>query len=192
MLEKVLFILLGVLISGAGYLIKRWIEKSSEFESLDKHKKLLDIHKQMNEQGIDIDSLKAFESRLVGKTVAIQRHTLELQSETTPLIGSLEDEHLTQLELTERANEKLKLARARMQDAIAGIDARVGDAQSQALMKSQTEWEGYCESQARAIASQYEGGSIYGFVYISELESLANERTARLQAELDELISLGN
>jgi hypothetical protein len=48
MIEKIGLILLGVLISGVGYLIKRKIESKPQIESLDKHKKLLDIHKQMN------------------------------------------------------------------------------------------------------------------------------------------------
>ncbi|MEZ9042843.1 hypothetical protein [Vibrio sp. 10N.247.311.47] len=49
LIEKIGFIALGVLISGAAYLIKRKIESKPEVEQLDKHQKVLDIHRKMSE-----------------------------------------------------------------------------------------------------------------------------------------------
>ena len=192
MVEKIGLVLLGVIISAVGYFIKRKIENKPQIEALDKHKRLLDIHKQMNEQGIDLDGLKALEEKLIGKVAAIQSKTIILQSESVPLIKENESEDLTQMELNERASINLEKAKEKMQEAIAGIDSRVGDYESQSLMRSQIEWESYSVSQAEAAAASYREGSIYPLIYYSELESLTNERTARLQAELDELIHLGN
>lgn len=192
MIEKIGLILLGVIISGIGYLIKRRIESKPQIESLDKHKKLLDIHKQMNEQGIDIEGLRELEAKLTGKAAAIHSKAMILQSESAPLIGENPSEDLTQRELNSRAAQSLEKAKLKMQEALAGIDSRVGDFESQSLMNSQTEWERYSVSQAEAAAASYRDGSIYPLIYFSELESLTNERTARLQAELDELIKLGN
>jgi len=189
---KIGFVLLGTLLSGIAYLIKRWVEGKPQVELLDKHKKILDIHKQMNEQGIDINGLKNLEAILIGKSNAIQQHSKELTEQSEPLIQINNVEHITQLELNQKADEKLEKATQRLGEAIAGIDARVGDEESQALMNSQRAWEFYSIEQAQAAASSYKGGSIYNLIYLSELESLTNERTARLQAELDELIRLGN
>ena len=75
-------------------------------------------------------------------------------------------------------------------NVIGEIDARVDDARSQSLLSSQHEWKRYSESQAKASSALYEGGSIYPLIYLSELESLTNERTARLQAEFDVLLQL--
>ena len=108
MIEKVLFVLLGVLLSGLGFLIKRRVEGKPKQEALDIQKKVLEIHKQMNEQGLDIDSLKTFENNLIGKNAAIQRHSTELQAETTPLIDESENRNLSQIELTQRASDKLE------------------------------------------------------------------------------------
>jgi len=190
--EKFGLVLLGVVISAFGYLLKRKIENKPQHETLDKHKKLLDIHKQMNEQGIDVSGLKQLEAMITGRSEAIQTNNRALQAEAKPLIEEDETENLTQLELNNRAARRLEVAKEKMQRAIAGIDSRVGDSVSQSLMNSQTEWERYSISQAEAASSSYQGGSIYPLIYASELESLTNERTARLQAELDELISLGN
>jgi uncharacterized protein YecT (DUF1311 family) len=191
-LEKIGFVLLGALVSGFAYLIKRKIESKPQIEALDKHKKILDIHKQMNDQGIDIEGLRILEAKLVGKSEAIRNNTIILQKESVPLIYENEAEDLNQAELNERAGENFERAKDRMQKVIAAIDSRVDDSRSQSLMNSQMEWESYSVSQAQAVASSYDGGSIYNLIYLSELESLTNERTARLQAELDELIQLGN
>jgi len=191
-IEKIGLVLVGVIISGIGYLIKRKIENKPQLESLDKHKKLLDIHKQMGDQGIDVDGLKTLEIKLSEKAEAIQNNTVILNSESTPLFSPNKQENLNQYELNQRASENLEIAKVKMQDAITGIDSRVGDFESQSFMNSRREWESYSISQAEAAASGYKGGSIYPLIFLSELESLTNERTARLQAELDELIRLGN
>ena len=190
--EKIGLILLGVVLSAIGYLIKRQIENKSQIEALDKQKKLLDIHKQMNDQGVDLGGLRALEQQLVGKAVAIQSKAVILRAESPPLVGDNEPKDLTQIELNERASSKFETAKKKMQEAVAGIDSRVGDYESQSLLRSQREWESYSVSQAEAAAASYREGSIYPLIYFSELESLTNERTARLQAELDELIRLGN
>lgn len=187
--EKVGLVILGVLLSGIGYLAKRWIESKPQNETLDKHKKLLDIHKQMSEQGLDVDGLRELETQLLGKSDAIRKHTSELTERREPLIAP-QEEDLTQRELNQRASERFEIAKQKLQDVYAGIDARVGDRESQALMNSQKAWEGYSVDQAMAAASAYDGGSMWSLVYFSELESLTIERTARLQAELDELIRL--
>ncbi|VAW13949.1 hypothetical protein MNBD_BACTEROID05-1016 [hydrothermal vent metagenome] len=191
-MEKLGFVILGVILSGIAYLIKRWVEGKPQVEALDKHKKILEIHKQMNEQGLDVDGLKDLEALLTGKAKAITEHSKELTQQTEPLVQSNDTEDLTQLELNKRAREKFEKAKIKLQEVIAGIDSRVGDKESQALMNSQRAWESYSVDQAQAVASSYEGGSIYNLIYLSELESLTIERTARLQAELDELIRMGN
>jgi hypothetical protein len=56
-INKVFFIIIGISISGIGYLIKRSIEKRSNIETLERRKKVLEIHKQMNAQGLDLPNL---------------------------------------------------------------------------------------------------------------------------------------
>lgn len=186
-LEKLGWIVLGGILPIIAYFAKRWIEGKPQNETLDKHKKLLDIHKQMNEQGLDIGGLRELENHLLGKSDAIKRHTSDLTEKREALIAP-QEEDLTQLELNQRASERFEIAKQKLQEVYAGIDARVGDRESQALMNSQNAWEGYSVDQAVAAASSYDGGSMWSLVYFSELESLTIERTARLQAELDELI----
>lgn len=192
MIEKIGLVILGVLLSWLFYFIKRRVENKPDLEKLDKHKRLLDIHKQMNDQDMDVDGLAELELLLTGKAKAINQKNIALQTESAPLLEVSEIENLTQIELNERASHRVEQAKERMQKAIAGIDSRVGDLESQSMMSSQREWESYSISQAEAAAASYREGTIYPLIYLNELESLINERTARLEAELDELIKLGN
>lgn len=190
MIEKIGFVLLGAIISIAVYLVKRKLENKPQLETLEKHKKLLDINKQMNDQGIDIQGLRELEEKLNDKAVAIQSNVALLQSESKSIVSNEESEELSQAELNIRASERVEEAKNKLQEVIAAIDSRVGDDESQALMNSQMEWERYSISQAEAAASGYKGGTIYSLIYGSELESLTNERTARLKEELNEIIRL--
>jgi len=190
--EKIGFTALGFIVAGIGYLIKRKIENKPHQEALDRHKSVLDIHKQMNEQGLSVEELKNLEQILTGKSSSIKYHTDQLthESEAEPIISESDHEFMSQVELNIRAGEKFERAKEKLQEVIAGIDSRVGDFESQSLMNSQRSWEIYSVEQAKAAASGYRGGSIYSLIYFSELESLTLERTARLQAELDELIRI--
>jgi uncharacterized protein YecT (DUF1311 family) len=190
MIEKIGFILLGAIISSLAYMLKRKIENKSQLENLEKHKKLLDIHKQMNDQGIDIQGLRELEAKLEEKATAIESNIISLRAESLPIVSDDETDDLTQTELNTRASKRVEAAEKKLQEIIAAIDSRVGDNESQALMNSQREWERYSISQAVAAASSYQGGTIYSLIYASELESLTNERIARLKEELDELIRL--
>ncbi len=192
--EKAGFAILGVILMGIGYLIRRHLENKPQQEALDRHKSVLDIHKQLNEQGLTVKDLKNLEQILTGKSSSIKQHSNQLtrESEAEPIILESDTDLKPQMELNLRASEKLDKAQEKLREVIAGIDARVGDFESQSLMNSQRAWEGYSIEQAEAAASSYRGGSIYPLIYLSELESLTLERTARLQAELDEIVRLRN
>jgi uncharacterized protein YecT (DUF1311 family) len=189
---KLLFIIIGISISGIGYLIKRSIEKRSNVETLERRKKVLEIHKQMNEQGLDFPNLLKLESQLVSKQKSIAKNTLEFEQNSKSLVNSQSEESLTQNELNARASQKFEDAKAKLQIILEQLSSKLGKSEKEALKKSQRAWEEYSIEQAFSASSSYSQGSIYPLIYFSELESLTLERAARLKAELDELIKLGN
>lgn len=191
-ISKLLFILIGIFISGLGYFIKRAIEKRSTIETLDRTKILLDIHKQMVEQGLNIESLTKLESQLVNKQKLIVRNNIELAENSRPLINSSNGHSLTQSELNERANQKFEDAKNKLQSILGQLLSKLDKTEIEALKESQRSWEEYSVEQAQSASSSYRQGSIYPLIYFRELESLTLERAARLKAELDELVSLGN
>lgn len=192
MLEKIGFTVLGIILSVSVYFLKRWIESKPEIEALDKQKKLLDINKQLNEQGLTVEDLRKLESILVGKAESIIKHTQDIEKDTQSLTEKDEGEFLSQAELNMRADGNLKIAKAKLEQVINELSFKIDDVEREKLMQSQRAWENYSIEQSEAASISYRGGSIYPLIYLSELESLTVERAARLQAELDELRRLGN
>lgn len=187
MLEKVVLIIVGVLISGVGYLIKRAIEKKPESELLEKHKKLLEINKQMTEQQVTVEDLRKLEVALTGKSEAIAIYTKSIEEEVTPLLEVKDSATMTQSEMNMVASSNFEAAKNRMNSILDVIVSELDGTEKSALLEAQRAWESYCLEQAEAAAISYQGGTIYPVIFFSEMESITVERAARLQVELDHL-----
>jgi uncharacterized protein YecT (DUF1311 family) len=191
-IEKIGFIALGGIISAVAYLLKRKIESKPDLELLDKHQKVLDVHKKMSEQGLDIQSLNTFGQMLTAKSVSVQSHVQGLQTESATYLVSSPNEHVTQLEMNQQALESFTRSSVKMSNIYDELKNKLYSDQIPLYESSQSSWLKYSKEQALAVASMYRGGSIYPLIYHTELETLVHERTARIQSELDELIRLGN
>ena len=185
MIEKLGFVLLGALMTGIGYLIKRKIESKPELETLDKHQKVLDIHKKMSEQGLDISGLNQFVSMLTEKSSAVQSHVLDLNTKSVSHMQTSSTEHITQTEMNQIASNSYNRSLVKMNEVYAQLMSKLDSDHTEAYGCAQAKWNEYIEAHARSVADIYKGGSIYSLIYYSELETLVFERTARLQSELD-------
>lgn len=187
MIEKIALVVLGVLLSGIGYWIKRLVERKADAETLERHKKLLEINKQMIEQQVSVEDLKKLESALIGKTEAIAAYSKAIESEATPLLEVKHNETITQAEMNTVASNNFETAKNQMTAVLNELLSNLEGEEKAALSESQRAWESYCLEQAEAAAIGYQGGSIYPVIFFSEMESLTIERAARLQVELDHL-----
>lgn len=190
--EKIGFIALGAIISAGAYFFKRKIESKPDLELLDKHQKVLDVHKKMSEQGLDIESLNTFGQLLTTKSKSLQDHVQGLQTESASHLVSSPSEHVTQMEMNQLALESFTRSSEKLASVLSELKNKLEPDQVRLYETSQSTWEIYSKEQASAVASMYQGGSIYPLIYHSELETLAHERIARIQSELDELTRLGN
>ncbi len=186
-MEKVGLVLLGALFSVVGYFIKRKVERRGVIDALDRHKKLLEINRHMNDQGLSIDDMRTLEVALTGKAEAIAKHSLDFERDAKPLTEKRSGEFLSQAELNLRADANLKISRAKLNLVYQELTFKLDDFEITVLRESQDVWEAYSVKQAEAESARYRGGSIYPLIYLSELDSLTVERAARLQTSLDEL-----
>ncbi len=190
MIEKLSLVLLGAVLAGVGYLTKRWLERKPTLEKLDVQIKLLSISKQMKEQGLTSDDLTKLQSALTGKAQAVLKHVQELEKSVKPLLEKPEGVFLSQAEMNIRASNNLDVAKLKMNHVLDELKALLDEPESTALLNAQSAWESYCVEQAESAAISSRGGSIYPLIYLSEVERLTVDRTARLQADLDELRKL--
>jgi len=191
MLDKVLLVLLGTLLGALGYMFKRRLERKPTLEQLDVHAKLLSINKELKAQSLTPQDLTNLEKELTDKPKAVQKNTQQLEQNAQPLLEKSEGEFLSQAEMNIRAGNNFEVAKLKMTHVFDESKLLLGEPEKSALVKAQAAWESYCVEQAEASAASYQGGSIWSLIYLSELERLTVERTARLQADLDAVRKLG-
>lgn len=190
MLEKITFLVLGAVLGALGYMLRRRFERKPTIEALDIQAKVLSISKEMRAQGLTPQDLSNLEKELTEKPRAIQRHTEELEQATRPVLEKPKGEFLTQFEMNARASDNLETAKIRMEHVLNELEPLLDQAELAALQKAHTAWESYSVEQAEAAAVSYRGGTIFPLIFLSELERLTVDRTARLQADLDEIRKL--
>lgn len=137
MLEKLLLVLVGVVISSAGYFVKRMIEKRSQTDSLDRQQKILAITKSMKEQGLSIDDMKHLEAVLAGRAEAIAKRTADLEGEAKSLVERKNGQFLSQAELSIRADANLKVAKAKVDQVLAELSMKLDDVERAAMNEAQ-------------------------------------------------------
>ena len=186
-LEQIGLVALGAAISAVGYFLKRMIEGKSRADVLEKQKRLLEINREMTQQGLAPEDMMTLERVLLGKAKTIATNIETIEGRARPLTEKKGGEFLSQAELNMRADANLKLAKAKMEQVLTELSFKLEDPEREALTTSQKAWEAYSHSHAGAESSIYRGGTIYPLIFLSELESLTVERAARLQARLDEL-----
>lgn len=187
MFEKSLLLILGALVGAMSFMIKRRLERKPTLEALDVQARILAVHKEMKAQGLTKEDLSNLEIELITKPRAVQRFTGELEQATHPLLEATEGHFLSQAEMNIRASNNLDIAKLKMDHILDELKLLLDAPEHEALLKAQLAWESYCVEQAEATAVSYRGGTIYSLIYLAEIERLTVERTARLQADLDEL-----
>ena len=89
----------------------------------------------------------------------------------------------TQSEMNQQASESFLLADKKMTKVYQTLMARLStQTEKDLLLTTQRAWIKYKEAHCKAIAYQYEGGSIQPLVLCGCLEDLTNERIENLNA----------
>lgn len=179
--------------SGAGYLLRRRIEKTGESEELDKLHRAVDLHKKLQDQQINIDDLREFRGRVAEKEVQAAANTAQYFLDRAERLASAPIEHEfadrgagarpdgTQLEMNAYAAHQFEVAQTQLQEL---IDAKRSDMDSQmraAFDESQAAWTAWRDREAQLEARVWEGGSIRPLMVASKQESLTRARIADLQ-----------
>lgn len=179
LLEKFGLLLLGALIPGVGYLIKRWIEKKPQLDSLEKSQKLLAINKELAAQNITVEDLNDLEMSLLAKRRATESH------ETAKGFEADLGEFRSNADLKQDAAFRLKKAELKLEEMLFEFSRLLDEEELEILEKSQKKWKTYRDEQAALAASGWEGGTGYGLVYLTEQEVLTAARIAEIQSRLD-------
>lgn len=184
-LEKIGLIVLGGILTGVGYLLKRRIERKPVFDAIEKHQKLLSLTKEMRDQKVSLSELKRLEEAILNKEKATEHYTQTIKEELKIDVAFENKEFITQAEMNEQAYQSFKRADEKLRTVLKSTESYLDKTELELLKKAQDAWEVFREEQAEFASNQYKGGSIQSLIYYSELERLTVERAASLQSEIN-------
>jgi uncharacterized protein YecT (DUF1311 family) len=190
-LEKLGLVVLGGLVTGIGYLLKRRIERKPVLDEIEKHQKLLMLNKEMREQRISLPDLKKLEEAILNKEKATERHAISIKKEIKIATEIENREFITQAEMNEHAYEAFKRADEKLKNVIKSLERYLDKTELINLGKVQDAWEVFRKEQAEFSSHEYRGGSIQPLIYYAELERLTVARAASLQSDVDYFASIG-
>ena len=187
LLGKALLILLGALISAAGFMFKRRIEGRGTIEIVEKNEKLLSLRDKLKASGTTIEELGAFEELLLGRAEGAAKVALEYEHRAIEEIELGADHGLTQTEMNIRANEAARRADEKLKRLIGELESFMGQEEVAALREAQSAWDNYRQKHVEFCGEQYRGGSIRPMIHGIAFESVTINRTIELDSELQEL-----
>ncbi len=178
----------GLIVSSAGYLIKRRIEHRSDHEDLELSERLLRVNREMKDQSLTADELHKLQL-----TLRRGQANTGVQTETAKLIDSKAAVHpqkiVTQLEMSQSSYEDYEKADLEMQQALRRMQAILDSMSLDELEASQSAWSAYRNKQVLFASGFYRGGSIVPLIRNSEAAALTNARAKELAAVYEELHS---
>lgn len=187
LLGQALLVLLGALLSAAGFIFKRRLEGRVTIEAIEKNEKLLSLRDKLKVSGTTIEQLSALEASLLGRAEEAAKVAIEYEHRAVEAIELGADRGLTQTEMNIRAGEAAHRADDRLKRIVAELEELLGREEVAALREAQMAWERYREKHVAFCGEQYRGGSSRPMIHGIAFESVTISRIVEIDSELQEL-----
>jgi uncharacterized protein YecT (DUF1311 family) len=187
LLGKALLILLGALLSAAGFMLKRRIEGRRTIEVVEKTEKLLSLRDKLKAKGTTIEEIGAFEVLLIGRAEGAAKVAIEFQHRAVEEIELGTGQSPTQADLNIRATETAGRANEKLKRLITELETFMDPEELAALREAQSAWENYRQKHVEFCGEQYRCGSIRPMIHGIAFESVTINRIVELESEFQEL-----
>lgn len=181
-MDKAIYLLLGAALTWVFYFIQRRVERRGTEEAIDRHQKLLSLKQGLEGANLNLDDLRRFEHRLLGKAETAARMADNYFSHAEEVARHGGDARAA--DMVSQAREALAAAEARLQALLVHLRAQL-DAEGLAVFEeTHRAWLAFRERYARFIAQSYAGGSIRPLIHAVTLESITSAWLAELETQL--------
>jgi uncharacterized protein YecT (DUF1311 family) len=173
--ETVIGIVLGGLLSGAGFVLKRWITRERDKEHVAELSVLATVASQMRATGVSMEEIEALKKYLR------QGHRVENSTAPSPV----PDRPVTQLEMNEAAARDLKKLDDEMYELLRTISLHLDENEKAELDAAQRKWETFRDAHAEFVSKIFEGGSMRPLWFITSVDIATRDRLNELRTYLD-------
>lgn len=187
LLGQALLVILGALLSAAGFVFKRRMEGRGTIEAVEKNEKLLSLREKLKNSGTTIEELGAFEALLLGRAEDAAKVALEYEHRAVEAIELGTNHSLTQTDMNIRASEAALRADGQLKQLLVELEVFMGPEETTALHQAQAAWENYRKEHVAFCGEQYRGGSIRPMIHSIAFESVTINRIVELDSELQEI-----
>lgn len=183
-MEKVIYLLLGAALTWLFYFVQRRVERRSAVEAIERNQKLLDLKQGLDSTNTNLDDLRHFEQRLIGKAETAARLADTYFTKAEEVARQSDDAAVSQADMNQQAEGELQRTEARLATVVAHLRRQL-DGETLAIFDdAHRSWLEFRERYARFISQSYSGGSIRPLIHAVTLESVTELWINELETQL--------
>ena len=182
-MEKIAYLLIGAVVTWGLYFIQRRLERRKTTELIERNQKLLNLKQGLEQASTNLDELRQFESRLIGKAEAAVKIAGRYVSQAGE-VARHGDAITAHDEISQQAVASFQQVDARLDDAVVHLRRQLDGDNLAAFEHVHLAWLSFRERYARFIAQSYSGGAIQPLIHAVTLESITAAWIAELETQL--------
>ncbi|MFC3550477.1 lysozyme inhibitor LprI family protein [Lysobacter cavernae] len=183
-MEKFIYLFVGAALTWAFYFVQRRVERRRTVETIERNQKLLNLKQGLDSANTNLDDLRRFEQRLIGKAETAARIADNYFSKAEEVARKSDDEAVSQADMNQQAIDEFRSADARLGTVVAHLRRQL-DGETQATFdEAHRSWLDFRERYARFVSQSYSGGSIRPLIHAVTLESATELWINELETQL--------
>ena len=174
-MDKFIYLVIGAGLTWLFYFVQRRVERRGAVEAIERNQKLLDLKQGLDTTNTNLDDLRRFEQRLIGK------------AETAARIADsyfTRAEEVTRHDMNHQAIDEFRRADSRLQVVVAHLRSQLDDETLAIFDEAQRSWLDYRGRYARFVSQSYAGGAIRPLIHAVTLESITELWINELETQL--------
>lgn len=183
-MDKLLYLVLGAVLTWAFYFIQRRVEKRSAVEAIERNQKLLQLKQGLDESNTNLDDLRRFEQRLIGKAETAARIADNYFTKAEEVARQSDDLAITQRDMNQQALIEFQQADERLATVVAHLRRQLDDETLAVFDDAHRSWLQFRDRYARFVSQSYAGGAIRPLIHAVTLESITQLWTDELETQL--------
>ncbi|WP_206862351.1 lysozyme inhibitor LprI family protein [Lysobacter changpingensis] len=183
-MDNLLYLALGAALTWAFYFVQRRVEKRSAVEAIERNQKLLDLKQGLDESNTNLDDLRHFEQRLIGKAETAARIADNYFTKAEEVARQSDDAAVTQRDMNQQALEEFHRADARLATVVTHLRRQLDDETLAVFDDAHRSWLQFRDRYARFVSQSYAGGAVRPLIHAVTLESITELWSNELETQL--------
>ena len=150
-MENFIYLLSGAALTWAFYFVQRRMERRGAVETIERNQKLLDLKQGLDQANTNLDDLRRFEQRLIGKAETAARIADNYFTKAEEVARQSDDAAVTQYDMNEQALSEFQRADERLATVVAHLRRQLDEETLAIFDDAHRSWLQFRDRYARFI-----------------------------------------